>query len=197
MGCAASAGLALLANFANMQQICVCNKDRCLLACISLKDQSQYCLYWQSEPCLVGTGVETAQVQRLQETPDEEASEEGDQEGDMEVDESVAQTEAALAGAQEAQQQAVQAQQQALAEERRDLMQLRQHLQQQSGQPAQCLRHTAYFRAHIVITSRVLLKDFHAYKQSQCICTLTSSLQVLQWQWQDSGRSLLTCAAHA
>ena len=62
-----------------------------------------------------------------------EEDEEADRAADEEVDKGVAETEAALAGAQEAQQQAVQAQQQALAEERRSLMQMRQHLQQQSG----------------------------------------------------------------
>ena len=50
--------------------------------------------------------------------------------------EGVAQTEATLVDAQEAQRPAVQAQQQALAEEPRDLMQLRQDLEQQSGQLA-------------------------------------------------------------
>ena len=52
------------------------------------------------------------------------------------ADDTLAQTAAALAGAQEAQQQAVQAGQEALAEERHDLVQLRQDLQQQPGQPA-------------------------------------------------------------
>ena len=60
----------------------------------------------------------------------------------------MAQTEAALANAQQAQQQAVYAQQGALAEEHHSLMQLRNDLQQQPGQRALCLRHTAYFRRH-------------------------------------------------
>ena len=65
---------------------------------------------------------------------DEQVSDEGQ---GRQADQSVAHTEAALAGAQEAQQQAVQAGQEALAEEQYSLMQLRQDLQQQSGQPAQ------------------------------------------------------------
>ena len=48
-----------------------------------------------------------------------------------------AETESALAGAQEAQQQAVQVQRQALAEERQSLMQMRSDLQQASGQSQQ------------------------------------------------------------
>lgn len=67
------------------------------------------------------------------EEADRAADEEVDRAADEEADKGVAETEAALAGAQEAQQQALQAGQQALAEERRSLMHLRQYLQQQSG----------------------------------------------------------------
>ena len=63
-----------------------------------------------------------------------EAAVAGAQEGDQEGDTSVTETQAALAGAQEAQQQAVQAQQEALADQRQTLMHLRQDLQQASGQ---------------------------------------------------------------
>ena len=59
---------------------------------------------------------------------------------DRHVVEDVSKTEAALAGAQQAQQQAAQAQQQALAEERQSLMHLRQDMQQQSGQLSPSLR---------------------------------------------------------
>ena len=81
------------------------------------------------------------QGQRLRKAPPAEANAETDKEADRAAEEvadkSVAETEAALAGAQEAQQQAVQDGQEALAEEQQSLMQLRQDLQQQSGQPAQ------------------------------------------------------------
>ena len=55
---------------------------------------------------------------------------------DRHVVEDVSQTEAVLAGAQEAQQQAAQAQQQALADHRQTFMHIRQDVQQQSGQPS-------------------------------------------------------------
>ena len=60
-----------------------------------------------------------------------------------------AETESALAGAQEAQQQAVQVQRQALAEERQSLMQMRSDLQQATGQPSQTvLAHTLLLNQH-------------------------------------------------
>ena len=106
-------------------------------------------------------------MQRSQKTPDEEAGGEAEQEGDREADESVA----ALAGAQEAQQQAVQAGQEALAEEHQSLMQLRQELQQQSGQPSQHLVHTAYFVRHIA-------RYFNAYLLLLHILTCSGKLLV-------------------
>ena len=90
---------------------------------------------------------EVAQWQRPHKVSPDEAGEEAGQEaggaGNQEADESVAETEAALAGAQEAQQQAAQAQQEALADHRQTLMRLRQDMQQASGQPEQTIvRHT-------------------------------------------------------
>ena len=126
---------------------------------------------------------------RSQEIPDEEAGEEADQQGDGEADDSVAQTEAALAGAQEAQQQAVQAQWEALAEERSSLLQLRQDVQQASGQPSQRLRCTAYFRRHIAspqcifasprfaCNGRVAMRAYSlvlGYKKSKRGCAVSS-----------------------
>ena len=86
------------------------------------------------------SGDETAQGQGSQKATPKAANEEAVEEGDRGADEGAAETETALAAAQEAQQQAVQAQQQALAEERSSLMQLRQDLQQQSGQFQQTVR---------------------------------------------------------
>lgn len=115
-------------------------------------------------------------MQRSQNTPHEEAGEEAEQEDDREADESVAQTEAALTDAQEAQQQAMQAQQETLADEHHSLMQIRNGVQQQSGQPAQRLRHTACFRS-----AQLLLLHIHK----------------LCMQWHGTDESILTYAAHA
>ena len=80
---------------------------------------------------------DSVQGQGLHQAPQAEANAEADEEADRAADEEAdttfAETEAALAGSQEAQQQAVQAGQEALAEERRSLIQMRSDVQQASG----------------------------------------------------------------
>lgn len=74
-----------------------------------------------------------------------QADEEADEGRYEEADENLAETEAALAAAQEAQWEAVQAEQQALAEEHQTLQRLRDDMHQESGLPAHTvLRHTLY-----------------------------------------------------
>ena len=112
---------------------------------------------------------ESAQEQWLQKAspqePDREADEAADrvadEEADREADGSTAKTEAALAAAQEAQEEALQAEKEALGEERQSLMQVRDDLQQASGQPRQnVFGHELYIHEHF-LTIYLCLPSFH------------------------------------
>ena len=85
------------------------------------------------------------------------------QEGDSKTDESVVKTEAALTAAQEAEQQVLQAEKESLAEKPQSSVNLRDDLQQASGQPAQsALRHEVSFTC--TSSSCPCLSVYHSFK---------------------------------